>query len=198
MIKKHFETKLHYYVHYFDCNQLSSQLSSADAIDHALEYFLQHYHHCSNLSPSLLVLDNLNALCPSLSSDEQQSVNILDHLKSLKFTTLLTKLAESQQSKGVAMMGIVRHYMQSLAMKLLDVGCFDTMVEMQAPSKEARYQIIKDIVVSEDMRTKEVQMQRLAQMTEYFNGRDLVEIAKRTIEGGIIDNEERHIEDTIA
>ena len=95
------------------------------------------------------------------------------------------------------MMGIVRHYMQSLAMKLLDVGCFDTMVEMQAPSKEARYQIIKDVVVGEEMRTKEVQMQRLAQMTEYFNGRDLVEIAKRTIEGGM-DNGERHVEDTIA
>jgi len=47
-------------------------------------------------------------------------------------------------------------------MKLLDVGCFDTMVEMQAPSKEARYQIIKEVVVSEEMRSKEVQMQRLA------------------------------------
>jgi hypothetical protein len=104
----------------------------------------------------------LNALCPSLSSDDQQSVNnILDHLKSLKFTTLLTKLAENH-SKGVSMMGIVRHYMQSLAMRLLDVGCFDTMVEMQAPSKEARYQIIREVVGSEELRTKEVQMQRLA------------------------------------
>jgi AAA+ superfamily predicted ATPase len=164
LVKKHFETKLHYYVHYFDCNQLSSQLSSADAIDHALEYFLQHYQHCARLSPSLLILDNLNALCPSLSSDDQQSVNILDHLKSLKFTTLLTKLAENNHSKGVvvSMMGIVRHYMQSLAMRLLDVGCFDTMVEMQAPSKEARYQIIREVVGSEELRTKEVQMQRLA------------------------------------
>jgi AAA+ superfamily predicted ATPase len=183
-------------VHYFDCNQLSSQLSSADAIDHALEYFLQHYHHCARLSPSLLILDNLNALCPSLSSDDQQSVNILDHLKSLKFTTLLTKLAENQ-SKGVSMMGIVRHYMQSLAMRLLDVGCFDTMVEMQVPSKEARYQIIREVVGSEELRTKEVQMQRLAQMTEYFNGRDLVEIAKRTMDRGM-DTGEKHIEDTIA
>jgi AAA+ superfamily predicted ATPase len=196
LVKKHFETKLHYYVHYFDCNQLSSQLSSADAIDHALEYFLQHYQHCARLSPSLLVLDNLNALCPSLSSDDQQSVNILDHLKSLKFTTLLTKLAENH-SKGVSMMGIVRHYMQSLAMRLLDVGCFDTMVEMQAPSKEARYQIIREVVGSEELRTKEVQMQRLAQMTEYFNGRDLVEIAKRTMDRGM-DTGEKHIEDTIA
>lgn len=81
-------------------------------------------------------------------------------------------------------------------MKLLDVGCFDTMVEMQAPSKEARYQIIRDIVATEEMRTKEVQIQKLAQMTEYFNGRDLVEIAKRTIEGGM--DSEKHIEDTIA
>lgn len=93
-------------------------------------------------------------------------------------------------------MGVVRHYMQSLSMKLLDVGCFDTMVEMQAPSKEARYQIIKDVVVSEELRTKEVQMQRLAQLTEYFNGRDLVEIAKRTIEGSM--DTEKDIEDTIA
>ena len=94
------------------------------------------------------------------------------------------------------MMGIVRHYMQSLSMKLLDVGCFDTMVEMQAPSKEARYQIIKDVVVSEELRTQEVQMQRLAQLTEYFNGRDLVEISKRSIEGSM--DTEKHIEDTIA
>jgi len=34
-------------------------------------------------------------------------------------------------------------------------------------------------------------------MTEYFNGRDMVEIAKRTIEAGI-DQGDQHIEDTIA
>ena len=51
-------------------------------------------------------------------------------------------------------------------------------------------------MASEEMKTKEVQMQRLAQMTEYFNGRDLVEIAKRTIEGGI--ESDKHIEDNIA
>jgi hypothetical protein len=34
-------------------------------------------------------------------------------------------------------------------------------------------------------------------MTEYFNGRDLVEIAKRTMDRGM-DTGEKHIEDTIA
>jgi hypothetical protein len=104
------------------------------------------------LSPSLLILDNLNALCPSLSSDEQSS--ILEHLKSLKFTALLTRLAEHQ--RGVSMLGVVRHYMQSLSMKLLDVGCFDTMVEMQAPAKELRQQIIRDVVAGEGLRGKEL------------------------------------------
>ena len=80
------------------------------------------------------------------------------------------------------MLGVVRHYMQSLSMKLLDVGCFDTMVEMQAPSKEARYDIIRDLIVPEDMRTKELQLQRLAQMTEYFVAKDIVEIARQVID----------------
>ena len=79
------------------------------------------------------------------------------------------------------MLGVVRHYMQSLSMKLLDVGCFDTMVEMQAPAKELRQQIIRDVVAGEGLRGKELQMQRLAQMTEYFTARDLVEVAKRVM-----------------
>ena len=87
------------------------------------------------------------------------------------------------------MLGIVRHYMQSLSMKLLDVGCFDTMVEMQAPAKELRQQIIRDVVAGEGLRGKELQMQRLAQMTEYFTARDLVEVAKRVMQGGYEDSE---------
>ncbi len=54
------------------------------------------------------------------------------------------------------MLGVVRHYMQSLSMKLLDVGCFDTMVEMQAPAKELRQQIIRDVVAGEGLRGKEL------------------------------------------
>lgn len=77
----------------------------------------------------------MNALCPSLSTDDPTSTNILDHLKSLKFTTLLTKLIEHST---ISLLGIVRHFMQSVSMRLLDVGCFDTMVEMQAPAKEMR------------------------------------------------------------
>lgn len=87
----------------------------------------------------MIILDNLNAICPSISSDEQ--FNIIEQLKSLKFSALLSKIIEKEE---VRFIGISRHYM-SLNSKLLDVGLFDTMLEMQAPSKELRYSLIKDI-----------------------------------------------------
>ena len=192
LLRRTFE-KRDYYVHYFDCNALSAQVTTADSIDTALEYFLQHYLACQRLQPAVMILDNLNALCPSVSSDDQQQMPIVDHLKSLKFTTLLSKLVENP-SAGVHLLGIVRHYMQSLNMKLMDVGAFDTMVEMQAPAKETRYAIIRDVIVQEEMRTKELQLQRLAQMTEYFMAKDIVEIAKQVIDSP---HTEKEIEDKI-
>ncbi len=108
------------------------------------------------MRPSVMILDNLNALCPLISSDEQ--FNIIDQLKSLKFTTLITKLIEREEIKFI---GIARHYM-SLNTKLLDVGIFDTMFEMQAPSKEQRYALVRDIIAPDSFKTKEIHLQKLA------------------------------------
>jgi hypothetical protein len=47
-----------------------------ETLDYALEYFLEIYKNALKKKPSLLVLDNLNALCPTISSDEQ--FNIVD------------------------------------------------------------------------------------------------------------------------
>ncbi len=55
--------------------------------------------------------------------------------------------------------------------------------------------MVREVIGGEGLRGKEVQMQRLAQMTEYFNGRDLVEVAKRVIEGG--KENEKEIEEVI-
>ena len=74
VVKRHFENSLHFSVTYLDCNSISSQISSADAIDFALEYFLEHYKQALIVKPSLLILDNLNALCPAISSDEQFNI----------------------------------------------------------------------------------------------------------------------------
>ena len=70
------EKRYHYYVEYIDCNAISSQIQQADAIDTALEYILAKYAEAAKKQPSLIILDNLNAICPALSSEEQS--NIID------------------------------------------------------------------------------------------------------------------------
>jgi SpoVK/Ycf46/Vps4 family AAA+-type ATPase len=92
LIKEALERRYHYYVEYVDCNALSSQIQSVDAIDTALEYILVKYAEAVKKHPSVVIFDNLNAICPMISSEEQS--NIIDQLKSLKFTSLITKLAE--------------------------------------------------------------------------------------------------------
>jgi hypothetical protein len=44
----------------------------------------------------------------------------------------------------------------SLNPKLLDINLFDTLYEVQAPSKELRYSLLKDLVVPPSMRGKEL------------------------------------------
>ena len=43
IVSNFFEKDLHVNVTYVDCNSISAQISSADSIDVALEYFLEHY-----------------------------------------------------------------------------------------------------------------------------------------------------------
>lgn len=147
-----------YYVQYIDCNALSAQLTNADYIDHALDYILAQYSQAMRMTPSLLILDNLHALTPAISTDGGEQFNILDYLKSLKITALLQRLIEREE---VAFLGIARHYM-SLNTKMLDIGIMDTLVEMQAPGKEARYGVVKELIADEGHRGREVWMQKVA------------------------------------
>lgn len=175
LLTPRFESELHYSLTYIDCNSISSQITSADAIDVALEYFLELYKQAKRLAPSVMVLDNLNALCPSISSDEQ--FNIIEQLKSLKFTALIGKLIERGE---VGFLGIARHYM-SVNLRLLDVGIMDSLVEMQPPSKELRYQVIKDVIAPQELKNKEIYLQKLSQLTEYFVAKDMTALFKEIL-----------------
>jgi SpoVK/Ycf46/Vps4 family AAA+-type ATPase len=76
LIKDALERKYHCYVENVDCNALSSQIQSVDAIDTALEYILAKYSEAVRKQPSVVIFDNLNAICPMISSEEQS--NIID------------------------------------------------------------------------------------------------------------------------
>lgn len=48
----------------------------------------------------------------------------------------------------VSFMGIARHFM-GINTKMLDIGMFDTLIEMQAPSKDQRYQIVRELIADD-------------------------------------------------
>jgi hypothetical protein len=71
---------------------------------------------------------------------------------------LITKLIEREE---ITFMGVARHYM-SLNTHLLDVGVMDSLIEMQPPSKEARYSLLRDVIAPQELRNKEIYLQKLA------------------------------------
>eukprot|EP00347_Sterkiella_histriomuscorum_P013019 403366324 len=168
LIIEDFQKNEGYFIQYIDCNKISTHISSQEQIDIAVEYLNQKYQECLKMKPSLMILDNLNALCSAISNDEQ--LNLIEQVKSQKVAKFLIKnVIEKEQ---VQILGIVRHYM-SLNSKLLEVGCFDQMLEMQPPSKEQRYTLIKDLLAPSQYQGKEIVLQKQAQMTEYFMAKDI-------------------------
>ena len=67
---------------------------------------------------------------------------------------------------------IARHF-SLLNARLLDVCCFDTLIELQAPTKQHRYSVIRDIIAPQSFKNQEVKLLALAQLTEYFLSKDL-------------------------
>lgn len=61
--------------------------------------------------------------------------------------------------------------------KLLDIGCFDSLLEMQIPTKDQRCSLIRAIMAPVAFQGKELVLQKQAQMTEYFSQKDLACIA---------------------
>ena len=137
---------------YLDCNTIAAQLASSEAIDTGIEYLRLRWTQAKRLRPTVLVLDNIHAICPLVSSDEQ--FNIIESLKSLKFTQLISSIIE-KHSDGIRVIGVARHFM-GVNTRLLDVGTFDRLVEMQAPAKETRYSLLRDNIVPQELRGKEL------------------------------------------
>jgi hypothetical protein len=90
----------------------------------------------------VIIFDNLEALCPNLPSSNE-NLNIIEFLKSSKISKFLQTLSEE-----IKVVGVSRHYM-NMNTKILDIGCFDTLIEMMAPSKVQRYDAIKDYMTPE-------------------------------------------------
>lgn len=81
-------------------------------------------------SATILILDNLNALCPLIDSDAP--LNLVETVKMEKFTDVITEWLEDQE---VHIIGLGRHF-SLVNPQLFDVGLMDDIIEIKAPAKE--------------------------------------------------------------
>ena len=94
------------------------------------------------LEHKLFVLDNVNGICPNL-EELTQPGSAADIVKSERIASwLVNKIAKHP---GVSMVVIARHF-SLVNTRLLDVGCFDNLIELQPPTKEQRLEVIRDLI----------------------------------------------------
>ena len=111
-----------------DCTEMVNSIAQLDDIDVALEYLERRFEQFVKTSlpqRSILVFDNINGLCSSLDSDQPGSM--VEQVKSERATRWL--LNKIEDHPDVTMVLIARHFSLVNA-RLLDVCCFDTLIEL--------------------------------------------------------------------
>ena len=157
-----------------DCTEMVNLISSLEDIEMALEYLEQRYQafQSKKLPQGVLVFDNVNGLCASQGEDSA-GASMVEQVKSERVTRwLLNKLEE----QSFTMVIIARHFSLVNA-RLLDICCFDTLIELQPPTKQQRYEVIRDLIAPEAFQSQEVKLLAMAQLTEYFLAKDLFNLA---------------------
>ena len=74
-------------------------------------------------------------------------------------------------------MVIVARHFSLVNARLLDICCFDTLIELQPPTKQQRYEVIRDLIAPEAFQNQEVKLLAMAQLPEYFLAKDLFKLA---------------------
>lgn len=110
----------------------------------------------------LIVFDNVQAIAPK----EEESIGLFNVVKSERITQWLCRLVDEfacrDQSPKICL--VTRHY-SLINQRLLEIGYFDTLIEVQAPTKEQRYSFVKnqlaplvDSKASSSLSTKEIKL----------------------------------------
>ena len=84
------------FVNYMDCAKFANHLGSVEHIQTLQEYLEMHYSRTKmHGSQSILILDNLNCICPLINKDSPP--NLLETIKSEKFKDILVTWIEKQE-----------------------------------------------------------------------------------------------------
>ena len=94
---------------------------------------------------------------------------MLDTIKSERLSQMILQIVEDNPS--VSIIAVTRHF-SLLNQSLLEIGFFDNLVEMKPPTKDQRYELIKELA-PDTLKKKEVKLQSMSHLTEYFFAKDL-------------------------
>ena len=102
-------------------------ISSLEDVELALEYLEKRFcaFQSKRLPQGVLVFDNINGLCGS--QGEESAGSMVEQVKSERVTRWL--LSKVEDCQAVTMVIIARHFSLVNA-RLLDVCCFDTLIEL--------------------------------------------------------------------
>ncbi len=125
-------------------------------------------------APCVIFFDEIDAIAPRRQSGEMDN-QVTERVVS----QLLTEMDGLEELKGVVVLGATNRA-DIIDEALLRPGRFDRLLEVPAPDKEARIQILK-IHTRKKPLAKDVDLAKLADMTEGYTGAELASIANAAV-----------------
>ena len=117
--------------------------------------------------PSIILLDELDAIAPRRESQKPELSKIVNQL--------LTEMDGIRSLKEVVVIGTTNR-IEDIDPALKRPGRFDRIIYMPLPNREEREDILKKYIGEEEC--KEVNCAKIAEMTEGFSGADLAAVAR--------------------
>jgi transitional endoplasmic reticulum ATPase len=129
-------------------------------------------------APCVIFFDEIDAIAPRRNAGETDS-QVTERVVS----QLLTEMDGLEELKGVVVLGATNRP-DIIDEALLRPGRFDRILQVPPPDKEGRIQILK-IHTKRKPIAKDVDMVKLADMTEGYTGADLASVANAAVIGAI-------------
>lgn len=120
---------------------MGTLVTSVDSIETMLEYLqLRVDRALADPKERLIIFDNVQAIAPK----EEDGLGVVNIVKSERATRWLCDLVEDRKLR----IGLVARHYSLVNQRLLDIGYFDTLVELQPPTKEQRYAFVKNQIAA--------------------------------------------------
>ncbi|MGA2664595.1 MAG: CDC48 family AAA ATPase [Nitrososphaerales archaeon] len=130
-------------------------------------------------APCVIFFDEIDAVAPRRQAGETEGGQVTERVVS----QLLTEMDGLEELKGVVVLGATNR-VDIIDEALLRPGRFDRVLQVPPPDKEGRIQILK-IHTRKKPLTKDVDLAKLADMTEGYTGAELASVANAAVMGAI-------------